>query len=118
MRVIDLMHLGHERVIGCFQVDDVLIDPGPSSCLPTLLEALDGGRPSAVLLTHVHLDHAGATGALVARWPELEVYVHERGARHIIDPVRLIDSASRLYGDQWTGCGARWCPSRSATCGC
>ncbi len=100
MRVIDLMHLGHERVIGCFQVDDVLIDPGPSSCLPKLLEALDGGRPRTILLTHVHLDHAGATGALVARWPELEVYVHERGARHITDPVRLIDSASRLYGDQ------------------
>ncbi len=100
MRVIDLMHLGHERVIGCCQVDDVLIDPGPSSCLPRLLDALDGGRPRAILLTHVHLDHAGATGALVARWPDLEVYVHELGARHIIDPARLINSASRLYGDQ------------------
>jgi glyoxylase-like metal-dependent hydrolase (beta-lactamase superfamily II) len=100
MRVIDLVHLGHERVIGCFQLDDVLIDPGPSSCLPRLLDALDGERPRAILLTHVHLDHAGATGALVARWPDLEVYVHERGARHLIDPARLINSAARLYGDQ------------------
>jgi glyoxylase-like metal-dependent hydrolase (beta-lactamase superfamily II) len=97
--VIDLMHTGRERVIGCWQVDDVLIDPGPGSCLPQLLEALGDQRPRAVLLTHIHLDHAGASGALVQRWPDLEVYVHERGARHMIDPSRLLDSASRLYGD-------------------
>ena len=42
MRVIDLLHLGRERVIGCYEVDDVLIDPGPSSCLPTLLDGLAG----------------------------------------------------------------------------
>ncbi|MGI8505764.1 MAG: MBL fold metallo-hydrolase, partial [Solirubrobacteraceae bacterium] len=98
VRVIDLMHLGRERVIGCWQVDDVLIDPGPSSCLPTLLEALGDHRPRVLLLTHVHLDHAGATGSLVQRWPELDVYVHERGAPHMIDPTRLMDSAGRLYG--------------------
>ena len=99
MRVIDLMHLGRERVIGCWQVDDVLIDPGPTSCLPALLEALGDQRPRALLLTHIHLDHAGATGSLVQRWPDLEVYVHERGARHLIDPSRLVDSATRLYGE-------------------
>src|ERR1700728_245461 len=93
------MHLGRERVIGCWQVGDVLIDPGPSSCLPTLLEALDGERPRVLLLTHIHLDHAGASGSLVQRWPDLEVYVHERGARHMADPARLLDSATRLYGD-------------------
>lgn len=92
------MHLGRERVIGCWQADDVLIDPGPTSCLRTLLEALGDERPRALLLTHVHLDHAGASGSLVQRWPELEVYVHERGAGHMIDPARLMDSASRLYG--------------------
>ncbi len=54
----------------------------------------------AVLLTHIHLDHAAATGALVRRWPELEVYVHERGAPHLIDPSKLLASAERLYGDQ------------------
>ena len=53
-----------------------------------------------VLLTHIHLDHAAATGALVRRWPELEVYVHERGAPHLIDPSKLLASAERLYGDQ------------------
>jgi glyoxylase-like metal-dependent hydrolase (beta-lactamase superfamily II) len=52
-----------------------------------------------VLLTHIHFDHAGAAGALVERWPDLPVYVHERGARHLIDPSRLYESAARLYGD-------------------
>jgi glyoxylase-like metal-dependent hydrolase (beta-lactamase superfamily II) len=99
MRVIDLMHLGRPRVIGCWQVGDVLVDPGPESCLPTLLDALGDQRPRALLLTHIHLDHAGASGALVKRWPDLEVYVHKRGAPHLIDPSRLMVSASRLYGD-------------------
>jgi len=99
MRVIDLLHLGRERVIGCWQVGDVLVDPGPSSCLPTLLEALGDERPRALLLTHIHLDHAGASGSLARRWPDLEVYVHELGAPHMADPARLIDSATRLYGD-------------------
>jgi glyoxylase-like metal-dependent hydrolase (beta-lactamase superfamily II) len=98
-RVIDLRHLGRERVIGCWVVDDVLIDPGPSSCLPALLEGLGDLRPRTVLLTHIHLDHAGATGALVERWPDLEVYVHEIGAMHMIDPGRLMSSARRLYGE-------------------
>jgi glyoxylase-like metal-dependent hydrolase (beta-lactamase superfamily II)/cell division septum initiation protein DivIVA len=98
MRLIDLHHLGRERVIGCWVVDGVLIDPGPASCLQTLLEALGGEEPEAVLLTHIHLDHAGATGSLVARWPELEVYVHENGAPHLTDPTRLLESARRLYG--------------------
>jgi glyoxylase-like metal-dependent hydrolase (beta-lactamase superfamily II) len=99
MRVIDLMHLGRPRVIACWEVGEVLVDPGPSSCLPTLLEGLEGRRPAALLLTHIHLDHAGSSGSLVRRWPELEVYVHERGARHLIDPSRLLSSAQRLYGD-------------------
>jgi glyoxylase-like metal-dependent hydrolase (beta-lactamase superfamily II) len=99
VRIIELMHLGRPRVIGCWQVGDVLIDPGPSSCLPALLEALGGQRPRALLLTHIHLDHAGASGSLVERWPELEVYVHELGAAHLVDPSRLMKSARRLYGD-------------------
>jgi glyoxylase-like metal-dependent hydrolase (beta-lactamase superfamily II) len=53
-----------------------------------------------LLLTHIHLDHAAATGAMVRRWPELEVYVHERGAPHLIDPSKLLASAERLYGDK------------------
>jgi glyoxylase-like metal-dependent hydrolase (beta-lactamase superfamily II) len=99
VRQIDLLHLGRERVICCWQIDDVLIDPGPSSCLPVLLEALGDQRPRALLLTHIHLDHAGASGSLVQRWPDLEVYVHERGVPHMIDPSRLVESAGRLYGE-------------------
>jgi glyoxylase-like metal-dependent hydrolase (beta-lactamase superfamily II) len=99
MRVIDTMHLGRPHVIGCWQVDEALVDPGPESSLSTLLEELDGERPRALLLTHIHLDHAAATGALVRRWPELEVYVHERGAPHLVDPSKLLASAERLYGD-------------------
>ncbi|HLY49692.1 MAG TPA: MBL fold metallo-hydrolase [Solirubrobacteraceae bacterium] len=99
MRLIDVRHLGRPRVVGCWLVDDVLIDPGPTSCLDTLLAGLEGVVPRSVLLTHIHLDHAGATGSLVERWPELAVYVHERGAPHLIDPSRLLKSARRLYGE-------------------
>ncbi|HEY0392144.1 MAG TPA: MBL fold metallo-hydrolase [Solirubrobacterales bacterium] len=100
MRVIDVKHLGREHVIGCWEVDGLLVDPGPQSSMDTLLEALGDEQPRALLLTHIHLDHAAATGALVRRWPELDVYVHERGARHLIDPSKLLASAERLYGDQ------------------
>jgi glyoxylase-like metal-dependent hydrolase (beta-lactamase superfamily II) len=99
LRVIDVMHLGRPHVIGCWEVEDALVDPGPQSSMDTLLEALGDEQPRALLLTHIHLDHAAATGALVRRWPELEVYVHERGAPHLIDPSKLLASAGRLYGD-------------------
>ena len=100
MRQIDLLHRGREKVIACFALDGVLVDPGPQSCEDTLLAALGGEQPEALLLTHIHFDHAGAAGALVRRWPELEVYVHERGARHLADPARLVASAARLYGGE------------------
>jgi glyoxylase-like metal-dependent hydrolase (beta-lactamase superfamily II) len=99
MRVIDVRHLGRERVIGCWEVDGVLVDPGPSSSVQTVIDALDGQRPRALLLTHIHLDHAGAAGTLARRWPEMPIYVHERGARHLADPARLLASAERLYGE-------------------
>jgi glyoxylase-like metal-dependent hydrolase (beta-lactamase superfamily II) len=101
MRPIDVRHLGQPHVICCWQVDDVLVDPGPESTIDTLLDALDGEQPRALLLTHIHFDHAGAAGALVREWPELEVWVHERGARHLADPARLVASAKRLYGDEF-----------------
>src|SRR5262245_35934725 len=93
------MHLGRPHVIGCWEVDGCLVDPGPQSSMDTLLEALGDEQPRALLLTHIHLDHAAATGAIVRRWPDLEVYVHERGAPHLVDPSRLLASAERLYGD-------------------
>jgi glyoxylase-like metal-dependent hydrolase (beta-lactamase superfamily II) len=100
VRVIDVRHLGRPHVIGCWEIDGALVDPGPESSLPTVLEAIGDEQPRALLLTHIHLDHAAATGAMVARWPDLEVYVHERGAPHLIDPSKLLASAKRLYGDR------------------
>ncbi len=100
MRPIDVLHLGRPHVICCWEVDGVLVDPGPESSQENLVAALDGEEPRAILLTHIHLDHAAATGALVRRWPGIDVYVHERGAPHLIDPSRLLASAERLYGEQ------------------
>jgi glyoxylase-like metal-dependent hydrolase (beta-lactamase superfamily II) len=96
--LIDCMHLGHDRVIGAYEIDGLIVDPGPTTCLKTLLEGLEG-EPRALLLTHVHLDHAGASGSLVERFPNLRVYVHEVGAPHLTDPEKLLRSAARLYGD-------------------
>lgn len=97
--LVDLLHLGRARVVGSWLVDDVVVDPGPASCLPRLLEALGDRTPRAIALTHIHLDHAGASGSLVERFPDAEVWVHERGAPHMVDPSRLLASATRLYGE-------------------
>jgi glyoxylase-like metal-dependent hydrolase (beta-lactamase superfamily II) len=96
--LIDLMHLGRAHVIGAWRVGEVIVDPGPSSCLEALLPQLERDPPRVLALTHIHLDHAGATGSLLRRFPELEGWVHERGARHLIDPAKLLSSATRLYG--------------------
>jgi glyoxylase-like metal-dependent hydrolase (beta-lactamase superfamily II) len=98
-QLIDVLHLGREHVIGAWRVGDVLVDPGPSSSVGTLLEALDRDPPRAIALTHIHLDHAGAAGTLAQRYPQAEVWVHERGAPHLVDPSRLLQSAGRLYGE-------------------
>jgi glyoxylase-like metal-dependent hydrolase (beta-lactamase superfamily II) len=109
IRVLDVEHLGLRRVIGVCLVEGrgghLLIDPGPRSTWPTLQRKLAqlGVAPRdlvAVLLTHIHLDHAGATGELVALNPVLRVLVHERGAGHVRDPSRLVRSARRLWGDE------------------
>lgn len=97
--LIDVMHLGRARVIGAWRVGDVLIDPGPSSSVGALLPLLDAAPPRAIALTHIHLDHAGAAGTLARRYPDAEVWVHERGAPHMVDPAKLLASATRLYGE-------------------
>jgi glyoxylase-like metal-dependent hydrolase (beta-lactamase superfamily II) len=107
MDFIDLHFLGLRHVIGTAVLRGpsglALIDPGPTSCLQALESGLiDRGfrleDVRSVLLTHIHLDHAGATGTLLARLPQAVVYVHERGAPHMIDPTKLLASATRLYG--------------------
>ncbi len=96
--LIDLLHLGRAKVIGAWRLGDVIVDPGPSSCSAQLLPVLERFPPRVIALTHIHLDHAGATGSLVQRFPDVEVWVHERGARHLADPSKLLASATRLYG--------------------
>ena len=98
-RAIDVLHLGRDRVICVYVVDGVIVDPGPGSCLDTLIERLGPTVPSALLLTHIHLDHAGSAGELCRRFPKATVYVHENGAPHLVDPSKVVASAARLYGD-------------------
>ena len=98
-RAIDVLHLGRDRVICAYLVDGLIVDPGPSSCVDTLIAQLGPTEPRGLLLTHIHLDHAGASGVLCSRFPELVVYVHENGAPHLVDPSKLLASAARLYGD-------------------
>jgi glyoxylase-like metal-dependent hydrolase (beta-lactamase superfamily II) len=105
---IDLLHQGAERVIGSYLLDTgegpALFDCGPASCLDRLKDGLrDRGLEVIdlrhLLLSHIHLDHAGAAGVLVREHPELQVHVSEVGAPHLVDPTRLEASARRLYGD-------------------
>ena len=97
--LIDGMHLGRDRVIGAWEATPgVLVDPGPATCAESLLAQVEA-EPHALLLTHIHLDHAGASGVLAGRFPNLRVYAHEDAVPHLIDPERLLASAGRLYGD-------------------
>ena len=106
MDYVDLNFLGRPGIIATAVLQGAsgvaLIDPGPSSTLGVLQKALAAkgispGDVRQVLLTHIHLDHAGATGTLVRDNPGIEVFVHERGAPHLIDPAKLLASAARLY---------------------
>jgi len=106
--ILDLNWQNRPRPIACALLrseDSVaLIDPGPSYSVATLCKqlALQGVQISdvnAILLTHIHLDHAGATGTLLRENPQIQVYVHEKGVAHMVAPEKLLNSASRLYGD-------------------
>jgi glyoxylase-like metal-dependent hydrolase (beta-lactamase superfamily II) len=107
-QVIDHEYAGTKEIIATLVLDGeggcALVDPGPSVTLPTLrAKLLALGIPiseiSSLLLTHIHLDHAGATGSLVRENPRIQVHVHERGAPHLADPTKLLSSAKRLYGE-------------------
>jgi glyoxylase-like metal-dependent hydrolase (beta-lactamase superfamily II) len=105
---LDLLHLGAERVIGVYLLETdeglALYDCGPTTCVERLKNRLQarGVRLTDVrhlLLSHVHLDHAGAAGVLVREHPALQVHVSPVGEPHVVDPARLERSARRLYGD-------------------
>lgn len=103
---LDNLWMGRPRTIAAALLESsghrAIIDPGPGSTLETLRQSLKArglavGDLDAILLTHIHLDHAGATGALVRENPRLAVYVHRKGAPHVIDPSKLLASAARLW---------------------
>src|SRR5208282_1410066 len=104
--VLDTNWMGRARSIAAVLLESdghrAVIDPGPASTLSTLrglLEARGIGVSdlNAILLTHIHLDHAGATGALIRENPNIEVYVHKAGMLHMADPSKLLASAERLW---------------------
>jgi glyoxylase-like metal-dependent hydrolase (beta-lactamase superfamily II) len=105
---VDLNFLGRPSIIATAVLQGAsgvaLVDPGPSTTLEHLREALRArgiafGDVRQLLLTHIHLDHAGGTGTLLRECPGIDVFVHDRGAPHLIDPAKLLSSAGRLYGD-------------------
>jgi len=109
VRALDLNFLGRPGAIAAGLIEGpgglAIVDPGPASCLDDLRASLarHGHRledVDAILVTHIHLDHSGGVGVLARSNPRLQVYVHRRGAPHVVDPSKLVSSASRLYGDR------------------
>lgn len=105
--LLDLNFRDHEGLVACYALPGdegwTLVETGPTTCRDALLGALadagiEPGRVRRVLLTHIHLDHAGGAGALVNDLPRATFYAHERGVPHLVDPTRLIASARRAWG--------------------
>ena len=104
---LDTLLGGWERVTAGYLLegpDPVLVETGSQSSVPALLAALEGQGLGAhdlagVVVTHIHLDHAGGVGDVARAFPRATVYVHEKGARHLADPSRLVASAGRVYGE-------------------
>ena len=109
IEIIDLEFMGTEEIIASFLLTGgnsaAMVETGPSTCIENLLRGLEdnGVAPEdveKVLLTHIHLDHSGASGVLADRLPNATFYVHEAGYQHLVDPSKLLKSASRIYGDR------------------
>ena len=101
--------LGEHEIVGSYLLEGrnelAIIDPGPGSMVESLLASIreagfDPEDVTHILATHVHLDHAGATGTLVRQMPGAHVYVHSKGAPHLLDTTKVVASASRIYGDR------------------
>ncbi len=107
VHTIDLKLMGATGVVAAYFIPSshghIIVDCGPTSTLPTLkagIEALGYSLADVqhLLLTHIHLDHAGAAGTMARENPNLQVYVQRHGATHLINPERLLTSATRIYG--------------------
>jgi len=104
---IDTLLGGWQRVTAGYLIEGsepALVETGSQSSVPVLLEALEqlgigAGDLAHVAVTHIHLDHAGGVGDVARAFPSATVYVHEKGARHLVDPERLVKSASMVYGE-------------------
>ena len=101
--------LGENEIIGSYllagQNELAIIDPGPGSMVESLLESIreagfDPQEVTHILITHVHLDHAGSAGTLVRQLPKAQVYTHKKGAPHLLDTTKVVASASRIYGER------------------
>ena len=109
IEIMDLGFLGEREIIASFLLagdgSAAIVETGPTTCLENLLRGLKGngvapGDVRQVFLTHVHLDHAGASGNLAEVLPNATFYVHEVGYPHMADPSKLLKSATRLYGER------------------
>lgn len=104
--LIDTGYAGTPEAVGVYLLlgdRPGLIETGPAATADAVIDGiraagLDPDDIEVIAVTHVHLDHAGGAGTLAQRMPNAQVYVHPRGAPHLIDPSRLLSSAGRLYG--------------------
>jgi len=118
VRQLDTLLGGMEHMTAGFLIDGAqpaLVETGAQTSAPAVSDALEAAGVGAadlrwLIVTHIHLDHAGAVGDLAAAFPRATVVVHERGARHLVDPARLIDSAARVYGPLLDGLYGRMLP--------
>lgn len=102
------MMVGHAGVTSAYLVradEPALIETGPTTSLGDVRRGLDElgvgeGELAHIIVTHIHLDHAGGAGALAPYYPHARVWVHERGAPHLADPTKLVASATRVYGEE------------------
>ena len=116
---IDTLLGGWEEVTAGYLIEGsapLLIETGSQTSVPALLGALDAhgvapGDLAGIAVTHIHLDHAGGVGDVARAFPRATVYVHPKGARHLVDPSRLIDSAARVYGPLLDGLYGRLDPT-------
>lgn len=106
---IDTKMGGREQYTAAYfleAVEPTIVETGPTTSVEPVARALaslgiDAGELAHIVLTHIHLDHAGGVGRLAERFPQATVWVHERGARHLADPSRLVASATRIYGEEY-----------------